>query len=125
MMDAIVRHIPGVLGHACSATQDSFNKNLLEAPGFTRPQNWRGQKVPEILLLGDHAKIQEYRQMVSIVITLLKRPELLEDQKIPWNKVYEYFQKCRDQDLVFCNQSRDEILKEIRKKENTKNFHQH
>ncbi len=116
LIDSVVRHIPGVLGHVCSASEDSFKEGLLEAPGFTRPGEWRGQKVPEILLSGDHKKIEEYRQMTALVTSLLKRPELLEKKQISWNRVYTYFQNCGDQDLVFCNETREGILTKIREK---------
>ena len=118
LIDAVVRHIPGTLGHICSSIDDSFRDGFLEAPGFTRPQNWRNLKVPDILLSGDHKKIEEYRQMTAFVISLLKRPELLEGKNIPWNQVYHYFQNCGEEDLVFCDQTREEILNGIKREMN-------
>lgn len=115
LIDSVVRHIPGVLGHVCSSEEDSFKDGFLEAPGFTRPRSWRGSPVPEILLSGDHGKIEEYRQMTTFVTTLLKRPKLLENRKIPWMDVYNYFENCGDQDMVFCKETREEILIKIKK----------
>ena len=119
VIDSIVRHVPGVLGHSCSAIDDSFKDGFLEAPGFTRPQNWRGLKVPELLLSGDHKKIMEYRQMTSFLTTFLKRPELIEKkrqngEKIPWNRVYTYFENCSEENLIFFHQRKEEILKKIK-----------
>ncbi len=113
LIDAIVRHVPGTLGHSCSATEDSFKDGLLEAPGFTRPRKWRNAWVPGILLSGDHKKIEEYRQMTALVTSLLKRPELLTGRKVSWSQVYAYFQNCEDQDLGFCDETREEILARI------------
>lgn len=79
-IDAIARQVPGVLGHAQSASQDSLSEDLmglLECPQFTRPQEILGQKVPEIFAGGHHAKIEEFRRQVSILVTYQKRPELL------------------------------------------------
>ena len=121
LIDAIVRHIPGTLGHSCSAMEDSFRDGFLESPCFTRPQKWRGESVPGILLSGDHKRIGEYREMTALVTSLLKRPELLEGRNIPWSQVYTYFQNCEDQDLVFCNETREEVLIKIKEKMVTKN----
>lgn len=80
VMDAVSRNVPGVLGHVDSAASDSFSESLsglLEAPSFTRPREFNGEGVPEILLSGNHAKIEAWRKQVSILTTLLKRPDLL------------------------------------------------
>ena len=74
VIDSIVRHIPGVLGHICSSEEDSFKDGFLESPGFTRPRNWRGKPVPEILLSGDHGKIEEYRKMTALGDNPVKTP---------------------------------------------------
>lgn len=76
MADAIIRLIPGVLGDAESALSDSFQDDLLDAPVYTRPTDFRGLKVPEILLSGDHKKIKEWRSSKSEERTKLKRPDL-------------------------------------------------
>ncbi|MBM3251373.1 MAG: tRNA (guanosine(37)-N1)-methyltransferase TrmD [Candidatus Omnitrophica bacterium] len=76
LLDAICRLVPGVLGRKESLHQESFSDNLLEYPQFTRPANFKGMKVPQILLSGDHNKIREYRKKESIKITKKKRYDL-------------------------------------------------
>jgi tRNA (guanine37-N1)-methyltransferase len=77
MTDAIIRLIPGVLGSEESAATDSHNDGLLEYPQFTRPADFRGWKVPEVLLSGNHAKIAAWRREQSIIKTAQRRPDLL------------------------------------------------
>lgn len=77
--DSIIRLIPGVLGDESSALSDSFQDNLLAPPVFTRPAEFRGHKVPEILLGGDHKKIEDWRHEKAIQHTKNRRPDLLED----------------------------------------------
>ena len=77
VMDAVVRKIPGALGHQGSAQEDSFAIGGLEHPLFTRPQEWQGQKVPSILLSGHHEKIRDWKKNLSRLVTLKKRPDLL------------------------------------------------
>ncbi|MBN8537104.1 MAG: tRNA (guanosine(37)-N1)-methyltransferase TrmD [Deltaproteobacteria bacterium] len=79
IMDAISRQVPGVLGNSQSSIKDSFYDNLLEAPCFTRPQKWEELEVPEVLLSGHHQKIEEWKEKISLLITLKKRPDLLQD----------------------------------------------
>jgi len=76
MTDAIVRLLPGVLGDAESALNDSFQDDLLEAPVYTRPAEFRGKSVPDVLLSGDHKKIEEWRFETSKKRTKEKRPDL-------------------------------------------------
>ena len=76
-VDAIVRLLPGVLGHERSATDDSFAAGLLEAPQYTRPAEFRGWKVPEILLSGHHAEIAAWRKREAERRTRENRPDLL------------------------------------------------
>lgn len=76
-IDAVSRFLPGVLGHEASAEKDSFSNGILEHPNFTRPRDWQGQSVPEILLSGNHPKIDQWRRHIAILVTLQKRPELL------------------------------------------------
>ena len=76
MTDAIVRLLPGVLGDAESALNDSFQEDLLEAPVYTRPSKFRGKSVPEVLLSGNHKKIEEWRLETSKKRTKEKRPDL-------------------------------------------------
>ena len=79
MADAIVRIIPGVISDEQSALSDSFQDNLLAAPVYTRPAEYNGWKVPEILLSGHEAKIKEWELQQSLERTKRLRPDLLED----------------------------------------------
>jgi tRNA (guanine37-N1)-methyltransferase len=77
LMDAVIRQLPGVLGDKDSAVEDSFVDNLLDCPHFTRPEEYAGKGVPEVLLSGNHAKIKEWRLKQSLALTRAKRPDLL------------------------------------------------
>ncbi len=79
LMDAVIRLIPGVLGHSESAEQDSFSNDLLDCPHYTRPEKVDGLKVPSILLEGNHAKIDAWREKEKIIRTKQRRPDLYED----------------------------------------------
>lgn len=79
LVDAIVRLIPGVLNDETSALSDSFQGELLDAPVYTRPADWRGHKVPDVLLSGHEAKINEWRHEQALTRTQTRRPDLLED----------------------------------------------
>jgi tRNA (guanine37-N1)-methyltransferase len=79
LVDAIVRLLPGALGHEQSAVDDSFNHGLLEAPHYTRPAEFRDWKVPEVLLSGNHAEIAKWRKEQAIKRTREKRPDLLHE----------------------------------------------
>jgi tRNA (guanine37-N1)-methyltransferase len=79
VVDAVSRLILGVLGGERSNLEDSFEGGLLEHPHFTRPRNFMGQEVPEVLLSGDHAKIRLWRRKESLKRTLQKRPDLLKE----------------------------------------------
>ena len=78
IVDAVARMLPGVLGSADSAPTDSFYEGLLEFPQYTRPREYEGQTVPEVLLSGDHAKIRAWRRQESLRLTWQRRPDLLE-----------------------------------------------
>lgn len=78
VIDAVVRLLPGVLGQEDSHIQDSFSTGLLEHPHYTRPADFRGMKVPDILLSGNHAKIEAWREEQSFKRTIERRPDLLE-----------------------------------------------
>lgn len=78
VVDSIVRLLPGALGNQSSAVTDSFSTGLLEYPHYTRPAEFRGWKVPDILLSGHHANIERWRLKESLRRTLERRPELLE-----------------------------------------------
>jgi tRNA (guanine37-N1)-methyltransferase len=77
LVDAIVRLLPGTLGHEQSAADDSFSNGLLEAPQYTRPAEFHGWKVPEVLLSGNHAEIAKWRKEQAIKRTRENRPDLL------------------------------------------------
>lgn len=77
VIDSVVRLLPDVLGNHESAPEDSFSTGLLEHPHYTRPADFRGIKVPEVLLSGDHAKISNWRKMESLKRTFERRKELL------------------------------------------------
>jgi len=81
MTDAIVRLLPGVLGDAESALTDSFQDGLLEPPVYTRPAEFKGLKVPEILLSGDHKKVDKWRSGKALERTRQRRPDLYENFK--------------------------------------------
>lgn len=81
IIDAVVRLLPGVLGHDQSAPQDSFNTaltGLLDSPHYTRPENYSGEVVPSVLLSGNHAHIAAWRRQQSLLITLTRRPDLID-----------------------------------------------
>ena len=77
VVDAIVRHLPGALGDPQSAIQESFAQGLLEHPHYTRPPDFRGWRVPDLLLSGHHAEVAKWRRLQSILLTLSRRPDLL------------------------------------------------
>jgi tRNA (guanine37-N1)-methyltransferase len=77
VVDAVARLIPGVLGEAASVEEESFNAGLLEYPHYTRPKEYRGLAVPDVLLSGHHEEIRKWRRRQSLLRTLLRRPELL------------------------------------------------
>jgi len=78
LIDAISRLIPGVLGDPTGAEDDSHSMGLLEYPHYTRPPEFRGWKVPEVLLSGDHAKIERWRREEALQRTFIKRPDMIE-----------------------------------------------
>ena len=82
MIDAISRLVPGVLNNDVSAEFESFNDNLLEYPQYSRPEEWMGEKVPEILLSGHHLNIEKWRREQSIIRTIERRPDLLENANL-------------------------------------------
>jgi len=77
LIDSCVRLLPNVLGSAKSLENETFENNLLEYPQYTKPRKWLGKKVPEVLLSGNHRKINEWKKKESIRITKIKRPDLL------------------------------------------------
>jgi tRNA (guanine37-N1)-methyltransferase len=82
VIDAITRQLPGVLGHAASAVEDSFAGGLLDCPHYTRPEVYRGRAVPEVLLSGDHERIRRWRLKQALGRTLERRPDLLQERTL-------------------------------------------
>jgi tRNA (guanine37-N1)-methyltransferase len=82
VIDAVVRQLPGVLGHELSAGQDSFAEGLLDCPHYTRPEEYRGKRVPEVLLSGNHESIRRWRLQQALGRTLERRPDLLEVRQL-------------------------------------------
>ena len=78
LLDACVRLLPGVMGAASSGDEESFESGLLEYPHYTRPQEWEGRTIPEVLRSGDHARIAAWRQATAETDTRLRRPDLWE-----------------------------------------------
>lgn len=81
ILDGVVRLVPGALGHPHSAREESFESSLLDYPQYTRPAEYRGMRVPEILLSGDHTKIAEWRHQEAVRRTTRRRADLLEGKK--------------------------------------------
>jgi tRNA (guanine37-N1)-methyltransferase len=79
LVDAVTRLIPGALGHDLSALQDSFEKPLLDHPHYTRPAEYRGMKVPDVLISGNHAKVEQWRREQSEERTRARRPDLTQE----------------------------------------------
>ena len=77
IVDAVVRLRPGVLGNSASPEEESFSEGLLEYPQYTRPRSHKGQDVPEVLLSGNHARIDAWREQQSLERTRARRPDLL------------------------------------------------
>ncbi|MUK89936.1 tRNA (guanosine(37)-N1)-methyltransferase TrmD [Ornithinibacillus sp. L9] len=101
VVDSVVRLLPDVLGNEESAPQDSFSTGLLEHPHYTRPAEFRGMKVPDTLLSGDHAKIEEWRKRESLKRTYERRKELLESHSLSDEeiKILEELRKRKDKNL--------------------------
>ncbi len=82
IMEAVIRLVPGVLGNEASSQSDSFSDGLLEHAHYTRPPMFEGEGVPDVLLSGHHAAVRQWRTESSLVRTLLKRPDLLEQRQV-------------------------------------------
>lgn len=80
VLDATVRLIPGVLGNAASTEEESFSAGLLEHPQYTRPVDWQGRRVPDVLLSGDHGRIAAWRRAQALALTRARRPDLVADR---------------------------------------------
>lgn len=83
LLDAVIRLLPGVMGNHASGAFESFEDGLLEYPHYTRPQTWEGLAIPDVLVSGDHAKIDAWRKKNSEKLTRERRPDLLKAKKKP------------------------------------------
>lgn len=95
IVDAVTRLLPGALGDPTGASDDSHATGLLEYPHYTRPSDFRGWSIPDILVSGHHAKIEEWRRQQAILRTLARRPELLEDAPLT-PKEREFLERQRN-----------------------------
>ena len=96
MMDSISRMVPGVLNNQESGETESFADNLLEYPQYSRPEEWHGKKVPEVLLSGHHENVAKWRREQSILRTLKNRPDLLKKADLT-NKEWNYVRQLKKQ----------------------------
>lgn len=108
IIDSVARLLPGVLGNSVSAIEESFSKGQLEGPSFTRPQVLFNESVPNILLSGDHKKIEAWRSSVGLVLTFLRRRDLL-GSKADVNEILEKAREIGRADLVACGVRKDEL----------------
>ncbi|MGX1307410.1 tRNA (guanine37-N1)-methyltransferase [Amorphus suaedae] len=83
LLDAVVRLLPGVMGAAASASEESFENGLLEYPQYTRPAEWEGRPIPPVLLSGDHGKVAAWRRQQAEALTRARRPDLLSPPPAP------------------------------------------
>jgi tRNA (guanine37-N1)-methyltransferase len=81
LIDAVSRLLPGAISDPKSAEDDSFSRGVLDYPHYTRPAEYRGARVPEVLLSGDHAAVREWRESRALEDTRLRRPELIRDRR--------------------------------------------
>ena len=97
LIDCVARFIPGVLGSIGSAEEESFNDGLLEYPQYTRPAEFRGMKVPEVLLSGHHANIAKWRRKQSILRTKQRRPDLYQQLDLSSKQDKKLLQELEDE----------------------------
>lgn len=95
IIDAVTRLLPGVLGGDESAEKDSFSGGLLEHAHYTRPYTFGGESVPDVLMSGNHAKIEKWRRETSLIRTFLKRPDLLEERSFTREEKNVLTEWCR------------------------------
>ncbi len=104
LIDSVTRLLPGVLGCADSAEKDTFSRHLLKHPQYTRPRNFEGEEIPEVLLSGDHKRIEEYRFLQSVERTIQRRPDLLMQERfskteitlLKKNKLYQKVKELQE-----------------------------
>jgi len=105
IMDAVTRLIPGVLGGSESAAKDSFSESLLEHAHYTRPENFEGEAVPEVLLSGNHKEIEMWRLESALIRTFLKRKDLLKQRSLSKTEREILEKWCRDIEEIIYAQS--------------------
>ena len=105
VMEAVTRLIPGVLGSSDSAAQDSFSGGLLDFGHYTRPRDFEGSEVPDVLVSGNHGNIENYRLEASLIRTFLKRPDLLENRAFSKKEIEILKKWCRDIEKIIETQS--------------------
>jgi len=106
VIETVTRLLPGVLGHEDSAAEDSFSGALLDCPHFTRPEEFEGHKVPEVLLSGDHKAIRVWRAEQALARTVKRRPDLIRDAA-PTSVQHEHSQRLRQQREQGMNPKRE------------------
>ncbi|MCE3010155.1 MAG: tRNA (guanosine(37)-N1)-methyltransferase TrmD [Proteobacteria bacterium] len=116
MIESLSRFLPGALGHDQSAHHDSFHLGVLEEPQFTRPRDFEGEVAPEILFGGHHAKIQDWKASVRLLVTLAKRPDLMTSQVTPEQKrkaagIFLLMTSAEKAVLGLSHLSEEEVLK--------------
>ena len=105
VIDAVTRLIPGVLGNADSAREDSFAGDLLEHGQYTRPPSFNGESVPDVLLSGNHSAIDKWRREYSLIKTFLKRPDLLSERLLDKNELDILKKWYRDLERIIPSKS--------------------
>lgn len=105
IIDAVTRVLPGILGGLDASEQDSFSDNLLEHAYYTRPRNFEGAEVPEVLLSGNHGEIEKWRLESSLIRTFLKRKDLLENRRFSKQELEILKKWCRDIEKIIHAQS--------------------
>ena len=102
VIDAVTRQLPGVLGHELSAQEDSYADGLLDCPHYTRPEEYRGKRVPDVLLSGNHEEIRRWRLKQALGRTYQRRPDLLqgramtpEEEKLLAEYLREHNENCQ------------------------------
>lgn len=104
IIDAVARLLPDVLGNAESHQNDSFSHGLLEAPQYTRPQNWRGREIPPVLLSGNHAEIAKWRRRESLRRTWKRRPDLIEGVELSKDD-QKFLAQLKDEDIEYSTKN--------------------
>jgi tRNA (guanine37-N1)-methyltransferase len=105
IIESVTRLIPGVLGGEDSADKDTFSEELVEHAHYTRPQNFEGETVPEVLLSGNHKEIEKWRLEASLMRTFLKRPDLLQDRRFNREEIDVLKKWCADIEKIIHAQS--------------------